>query len=312
VRIAADGTQVAFSGDLELDGDGQLYVVPIDGSAVATRLRSHACAEVLADFRFTPDGESVVFQTRSGAGPATDLGIVPTDGTQTWVRLAPASFEESGDVQAFVVSADGHRVAYRAALAGNACPRDGLFATSPDGPYTALPLSGDESAATIRALTADGHVLFTATPDGLYSVASAGGSTPLLLSSLASTDELEALTVTRNGADVAFLGREHGSAPVQLVAARADAALSAHVLSAPLVAGGRVTDFSVDAGGTFAVYRADQRFNEVFELYLAYFGFSPWLGGGQNDLLRRHIFWVEPPQEKSLFGGFLGAGIHSV
>lgn len=129
-RIAPDGQRALFVADDVLDGIGNLYVVPLDGSAAPLPLTDHASgAHSVSLLAFTLDGASALYRVRFPGG-AAELRSVPIDGSQAPLTLDDDAF----DPTELVLTADGTRVVYRLLSSGS------LRSTRLDGSAAALEL----------------------------------------------------------------------------------------------------------------------------------------------------------------------------
>jgi Tol biopolymer transport system component len=242
LRLAPGGERVVYRADQDVDGRPELFSVPSDGSAPPLRLNAPLAAGArVHDFRIGPDGRRVFFR----AGPLAaqlELFGVPVDGG-TPVRLHPPLASDRG-VTDYAVTADGRRVVYRADQEID--QQNELFSVPSSGHHPPLRGAGGEARVGSVRLTplASGEDVqsdFALDPGGRRVVYRAG----------ALTTRFELFQVPIDGS----------APPLRL--------------SGPLVASGNVTGFAASPDGTRVVYRADQRVNELHELFSVPSGGGP-------------------------------------
>ncbi len=102
--FSPDGKLVAFSGQIDGDGDMDVYVVPVDGG-VPKRLDWHPLADIVQGF--TPDGSAVLFTSPREVFTSryTQLFTVPVDGGFPTALKIPNASKAT-------YSPDGTRIAY--------------------------------------------------------------------------------------------------------------------------------------------------------------------------------------------------------
>ncbi|MEQ1894675.1 MAG: hypothetical protein ABL998_19205, partial [Planctomycetota bacterium] len=262
-------------GEWELFNDNQralvgtwndgLRVVPLDGSPPVT-LATAIPGRYVESLALSPDNSTAFFETHA-AGSNSTLRRVPTDASSgpsliggVWTDIVKLEVTPDGTtllVQTFgalwaVPTAGGTAV-----LLSNGVPNDyNRFTVLPDGARVVY--------AADRA--------FDGLPE-LYVQTIAGAPAPVRLD-LATTGAVRQFQAA--GDRVAYLGKLdiptfNGIPPLRLFGVPDDASTSPAFLSDQLASGppvlGDVTDFVTSSAGRVALFRADARKDECFELY---------------------------------------------
>ena len=242
-RIAPDGASLVFQADLYEPGTFELHLVPLDGSAAPVRLGQAGVPGLVheSDFRISRDGAQLVYVL------ARELWCTPLDAArgQAPVRLSAKAFPggglappvqlygEPGPRSEFELAPDGSAVVYRAELAYG---RFELFAVPIDGSLPPVPLHGPLTGG--RAVVRLGYQV------------TADSSRVVFAADLIEQGARSLYAVPITG----------GVAPIDLCGA--------------FVAGGgpwlpedRADGFRITPDGDTVVYAADQRFDNVIELF---------------------------------------------
>ena len=106
-----DSTRVLFLADILRNEQHDLYVVPADRSAAPRRLNPSLAPSggTVSGFACSPDGESVAYRSNHEDQAATELFLVPLDGSAPPVRMN-APVVEGGGVRAFRFAGPGELV----------------------------------------------------------------------------------------------------------------------------------------------------------------------------------------------------------
>jgi len=335
--LSPDGAWVVYS-QSSLAGL-ELYSLPLDGHQPPTRLNAPFVAggslggdENFGFFfawRIAPDSSRVVYLADQDTDDVGELYSVPIDGSQAPVKLNGALVaggevapdpDSPTDSPPYVISADGTRVVYRAdqdedervelysvPLTGGAAVKlnGALVAGGDVGPF------GIDPGSTRVVYEADEET------DGvheLYSAPLLGGARVKLNAPLVPGGEVRNLSGQGPAFRLSPLGMvayhadQLASLRFELFAVPLDGSALPVRLNATLPSGGQVLDdFELTADGASVVYAADQRVNEVVELYhvpldasLAPRVFSgPLVAGG--DVLLERPFRLTADGERVLY-----------
>ena len=225
--VSSDGATVLYRADQELDGQFELYSVPVDGSAVPVKLSGPlVVGGNVTQFRLSPLDTSAAFIADKETNDVFELYSVPLDGSAPPTKLS-GPLVTDGDVFALQIGPDGSRMLYAADQA-----------VDNDVELYSVPLAGPPASAVKLngPLPPGGDVFgFQSTFDGTRVVYTADQ---------VANDVFELYAV-----------------PI------AGPAASAVKLNGPLVAGGDVNFAFVSPDSTRVVYTADQDTNDVAELY---------------------------------------------
>jgi hypothetical protein len=194
-------------------------------------------------FALSPDGTRIVYRADQDIDGVYEIYVVPSDGSAPAVKLnAPLAPGRSVPPFAFRFDRAGGVVVYAA----------------PDG----------AGVMRLHAVPSDA----SAPPIALGGPFVAGGS--LWLSS--SDGGASSFQITPDGAAVVYVADQRTDETIELLAAPLDGSSPARVLNGPLVPGGDVRSldllqapFALSPDGRRVAYLADQRTDEVFELFLS-------------------------------------------
>ncbi len=169
VQITPDGTRVVYLADQDTDNVYELYSVPIDGSAAATKLNGGLITngDVDWDFQISPDSSTVVYAADQTVANRRELfSVAVTGGTATKLNSTIISTYNS---LSFKISPDSSTVVY----------------------------------------TANGQQLFPTSYAELFAVPIAGGTiTQLSNESITTREVLSDFEFTSDGQTVIYTGRD--------------------------------------------------------------------------------------------------------
>jgi len=227
---------------------------------------------VAAAFDVTPDSRRVLYVAEQPGDSRQELRSIAADGSGAAELLSSGIPPEETLEREFFLSPDGARVVFatgaplaldpdttgsrtrlyvvgvdgspRAKRLGEFDGSPGEVRFSPDGQWILYrTLDHEDGRAALWSLPTDGHrdpILLVELQGDLREPRATSGGRVLFLEARAGVEELISLTLT-------------GTERVRL--------------NAPLVTGGDVQQFELSADGARAVYRADQRTNDTFELF---------------------------------------------
>ncbi len=289
-EIGSDAARVVYLADQETDEVFDLFAAAADGSSSPMKLSGSLVAggDVVAGFKITSDGQTVVFCADRDSDEVFELYRAPIDGGGPPVKVSGVP-NADGDVQDFLIVPGDHQVVYRADQESD--DRFELFTVALDGPFDPLKLSG--------TLVAGGDVQseYLVAPDGgsliyradraqdeqfeLFAIGLDGGAPPIQLNESlpAGGDVLDVLRFSPDSTQVLFVADRRADELFELFAAPIDRAKAARRLNGPLVQGGDVVlrqgwldlhpEFEPTLDGRGVLYLADQDTDDAFELYFS-------------------------------------------
>lgn len=233
-RVSPDGARVVYRADQETDGVDELYSVPIaGGTAVKLNRALVSGGDVRPDFAISPDGSRVVYRADQDADGVDELYSVSIEGG-TRVKLNdPLPID--GDVHRFAISPDGATVVYRA-------DQD----TDEMWELYSVPIEGGTSLELSNALVGgwgperDVAADFAISDNGATVVYRAEYRPPNAPGDPGDVDELYSVPIG-------------GGTPIRLISL--------------IVRDRTITKFAISPDSTCVVYRADQVFEDLYELY---------------------------------------------
>jgi len=229
--ISPDGQYVVYRADQETDASKGLYSVPITGGT-PVRLSGLLPTgySVESDYRISPDNQYVVFRSPQSNAEVSELYSIPITGPASAAVKLNVPLLPNGDIASgFLLSPDSSRVVYRVDQQGVDIAE--LFSVPIGGPASA-------NVKLNKTLPAGGDVSSDVqiSPD----------SSRVVYRADQNTDEV----------------RELFSVPI---VGPADSGIR---LNGIIAFGGNVsTGFKISPDSSRVVYRADQQFDEIVELY---------------------------------------------
>jgi hypothetical protein len=191
VAAVPNSNRVIYSGDVVVDGQGDLYSRPADGSTPQVTLSSTQVAgsDVWNDFIVTPN--RVIYRGDLNTSKVIELYSSSTDTAGTQQRLS-LPLSDNRIVMSFKASDNLSRLLYQAGIFDNPTPEQ-LFSVAPDGSSSAVLLITALSGQKIRdyEVSPDGHWAAysidnttdtTNLADALFAISTEGSSSPILLS----------------------------------------------------------------------------------------------------------------------------------
>jgi len=276
-RLSADSTRVVFRADALLDGRLELFTVPIAGGAPVRLNAPLVAGGNVGSFAIAPDSIGAVYLADGDADGVDELFGVSF--------AIPVAFELSnplvtgGDVTEFEICPDNSRVVFRADAEVD--QRFELYGVPLDRSHPPLKLNGpfapgasvtagDFTAPAFRIRLDSRRVVYRANPEGavadLFSVPVDRSRPPTRLTRLGAGVHVPDYRMSEDGRWLVFLANTSASAGFELWRVPVDGSEPPMRLHAPLHRNLGVQDFALTRNGR-AVYRADQRLDEVLELF---------------------------------------------
>jgi Tol biopolymer transport system component len=281
--LTPNGARILFAGDVQTDGDGQLWSVPFVGGPIRQLSARTTPMETFFEFRSVPGTDKVVYWNDETTAQVYELHVVKSDGSAPPLRLHPPL--PAGRGAGFDFEFAGPWVLYRAdALVDDQFElfRMPLDAGAPPLRLSAPMVAGGsigfiENQRGVLAVTPAGdHALYLADAltDGrneLFSVpVDASVAAVRLNGNLPSGAHVRLFRITPDGARVVYLADQAIVGRIELYSAPVDGSTPAVRLSATPVAGGGVWPELplVTSDGAWVVYRADALSNDEIELFV--------------------------------------------
>ncbi len=286
VQISADSSRVVYMADQQINGQDELYSVPLSGPAgLGVKLNGLLTGggNVMA-FRISPDSSRVVYLADQDIDNVYELYSTPLgEPAAAGIKLTKL-LTVDGDVIDFEVSPDSRWVVYRAYQDHNELFE--LHRVPLMGPTTLgvkigpLLVGGVVKPAPFDAvkITPDSsRVVYIATQlnngqDELFSVPISGpaGLGVKLNAGLAAGGDVTAFLISPDSRRVVYLANQQAVNVFELFSTPSEGPASTGIkLNGSLTANGSVKDFfgiSPDSGRV--LYIADQDTDEMFELYM--------------------------------------------
>ena len=281
--VSPDGKRVVYLADQDIAGLIELYSVPADGSASATKLSSGLSyvtgANGVALLQIAADSSTVLFLADAGGvAGENDIYSVPIDGSAAPVKLNSAA---QAPVTALGLTPDGlaavffgqdtvvgngavelFRATLGAANSGVQLSDAGSF--NPGGNVVAADFSPDSSTVFFAADSVnDGAFQWHSVP-----MASSGPGSDVLLTSAINFVTLGA--VTPDSSTLVYAGDVNSPGIVELFSVPLSGGSSTQL--SPAMAGNGVNRFEISSDGTGVAYLADQVTPDVVELFGAQIG----------------------------------------
>jgi Tol biopolymer transport system component len=298
--VSADSRRVVYVADQLADQDFELFSVPIDGSTVPVRLNGPLVPNGDTHYRFqiSADSNWVVYTADQAEDERFEVYAVRIDGSAAPVKLngplvpgGDAGFLQRDQPQ-FLSSSDSRRVFYVADQDSDEVFQ--LYSVRIDGGSAPVKLNGPLVAGGDVAHASDDQVLFRLSPDGadvlyaadqetdekleLYAAPVDGRGPPVKLNGAlppagdvsTSYSARSFVQFTADGNTVLYLADQETDETQELFAAPIDGSGTVKKLNGPLPQGGDVlSGFQPNPRGSSVFYVADQRANDVFELFEA-------------------------------------------
>jgi Tol biopolymer transport system component len=264
-RITPDGTRVAFR-----DVAG-LLSAPVDGSLSAVRIATGP----VGPFELTPDSSSLVWVMGSNA---SDLFLRPLDASTSATLLYPTGNPFTDRIKSLALTADGTRAVLVVQQCSVGCLPQRFAVVALSGTPPPLELITDDTSSFA--------VDFALTPDSSRVVYRSGGLHSTLLDGSAAVVPLtptppvggsvREFRVAPGSDRVVYLADQEEAGRFELYSVPCDGSAAPTRLNGSLVTNGDVAGstapttlgaFQITPDGQRVVYRADQRTNEVFELF---------------------------------------------
>ena len=113
LSFSSDGSMVLYSADLDVEGQFELYLVDLAAPGVANKVNGPFVTDgdLFGDYRFSPDGETIVYMADQDVDGVRELYAVDVDNLGVSTKLNP-SLVADGDLCTFQFSPDSTKVAY--------------------------------------------------------------------------------------------------------------------------------------------------------------------------------------------------------
>ncbi len=295
-EISADGKRVVYRADQQSDEVNELFSVPIDGPASASiKLNPPLVTGGDVDhFGISPDGSRVVYRADQHINDVFDLFSAPITGPANATVQLNSPLVAGRSVDGFRISPDGSRVVYTSdevsagifelfsvPITGPASSNVRLHrsVTQPRG-VDRFQISPDSTRVVYRSNQRTSDAL------ELFSVPITGPDTASVQLSLDLSKNLEVYSfrISPDSSRVVYVADWRADEVYELLSVPINGPASAGVgVDPPLPLGGDVHDFRISPDSRRVVYRADQRFDDKFELV------SAPLAGGSLVFLNRPL-----------------------
>lgn len=271
IRISSTGTWVVYRRKPSLSGPLVLVSKRLDG--VGNRHDLSPTTGTVGDFSLAPNGNFVVFM-----GPLAQPGVIelfraPLDGAAPMTKLNQP-LVSGRNVTAFAISPDSARVVYIANAEQGHIHE--LYSVPADG--SAVPIKLNDSllpSGTVSdfLITSDSaFVVYRADkglPNRLFRVPITGGA-PIQVTPISNGFGVQAGYRLSADGQTVYLRATHAAPPrIELFRVASDGSGSPVALSGTLVSGGNVQAFALAPDESHLAYTADQRTDEVIELFSA-------------------------------------------
>lgn len=222
------------------------------------------------EFKFTPDGSTVVYRGDQDTEGIDELFAVPAGGG------TPLKLNEPGaNLFFYEISADGSTVVYQTSTGGTGV--DELF-SAPIGGGTVTQLNGPlavgETVGSFELSADSSTVAYTtelfeedeAPSTGLYSVPIGGGTVTPLTEPFAADSGVGSFEIRPDSSMVVYEADQDTAGMTELFIVPIGGG-TATKLNDVLVSGGDVNNFRISPDSSTVIYEADQDTDEVDELY---------------------------------------------
>jgi hypothetical protein len=271
--ISPDSSRVVYIAAQGIEDVAELFSVPIDGSAVATKLNNPlVTGGNVGSFQISSNSNQVVYIADQETNDVQELYSVPIVGGSV-IKLN-GLLANQGDVGSFQISTNSSQVVYAADQELN-------YKTE----LYSVPISGGTPIKLNEALLSTGavgnyklssdssQVVYTArrsatAPFELYSVPIGGGAATKLNGALVNREQVVSLfEISANSSQVVYRANQDTVSIFELYSVPIDGSATAVKLNGTLVNEGDVGSFKISTDSNQVVYRADQDTNDVYELY---------------------------------------------
>ncbi|MCB8984946.1 MAG: hypothetical protein H6659_14035 [Ardenticatenaceae bacterium] len=269
-QISADSSQVVYGADQDTDNVAELYQVPINGSALPTKLNGPLTSGGNVDyFQISADSSHVVYRADQNIDMMDELYSVPLNGSTPPVKLN-STLPSEGDVTwNFQISEDSSRVVYVADQSTDEVFE--LYSVPLDGSLPPTKLNGTLVNPVFIDISANSSwVVFTADNTGLYSVPLDGSLPPIKLNDPLPTGGVISPWSSRISPDssqVVYLTNEYTDYVVELFSVSINRSTSPIQLGLSQALVGDVLNSQISADSNRVVYIADQDIDGVNEIY---------------------------------------------
>jgi Tol biopolymer transport system component len=213
--LDAAGTAVAYITQLSSwpVQQARVHVAPLDGSASPLQLAEHPTGWILADPRFSPDGQWLTYQRRPDVSPnfiGPDLEIVPIDGSRPTLVLSDNASE--GKTFNCTFTSQGGRAVFLESFLynGSWLQFSNLYSSTLDGVGTRIDTGTGFCACpdvTAYQLGLDGFTVFYSSSIGIFQVPADGSSAPQSLA--AAGISTKNLTIAADGKRLVYTTSIH-------------------------------------------------------------------------------------------------------
>jgi hypothetical protein len=267
VRVTPDGTRAVYI-DYIIGKDGTdeivLNSVPMDGSEPHVVL-SQGTQNIDFGFEVTPSGRIVYAE-----GDLDGVYSIQADGTDRH-DLTPATWNAT---VVFGLSPDGTEVCFYAWRYEGSVVKGALWSVPVDGSAPATELDQRTEMYVDEIVVTETSVAYVArltqasqAPRELYGVDRSGAFAPLLLAPAAFTGTGASLLTRAPDERALFRYAATTSRDFELHLAPADASLAARRISGPMSGERDLHVYALSPDGERVVYSADQRIDEISELF---------------------------------------------
>lgn len=269
-QISADSSQVVYGADQDTDNVAELYRVPINGSALPTKLNGPLTSGGNVDyFQISADSSHVVYRADQNIDMMDELYSVPLNGSTPPVKLN-STLPSEGDVTwNFQISEDSSRVVYVADQSTDEV--FDLYSVPLDASLPPTKLNGTlVNPGFIDISVNSSWVVFTADNTGLYSTPLDGSLPPIKLNDPLPTGGVIgpwSSRISPDSSQVVYLTNQYTDYVVELFSVSINRSTSPIQLDLSQALVGDVLNSQISADSNRVVYIADQDIDGVNEIY---------------------------------------------
>jgi Tol biopolymer transport system component len=301
IEISPDSSRAVYVADQDIDEVDELYVVPVDGSEPPVKLNgplvSGGDVDAFSDTVISPDSSRALYIADQDNDNLYELFSVALEGGSPPVQIS-GPLIIGGDVIGYQVSPDGSRVVYLADQQIDGVYELGSAQLDGSAPAVRLntPLPEGRSVVDYQISPDSRAVVYRADQDSddiveLYSASLNGIGAPVKLNApLIPGGNVRRFLFGSNGLGVIYAADQESDEVDELYAVLTDGTLAPVKVNGPLVEDGDVYYWNVEISpdGRYAVYKADQETDGVYELFVTYDGlpaisFSTSLGSATEE-----------------------------